>query len=213
MLSPVRHKHVVEAAQDLINEAKSAVFVSALFGLSKKDFHGTLESNSRSVLEYGLANSTAYGSIRDLNHHNTRFFPPKRLKRYMGENWDAKTFGAHKIHTKTLIIDPWGNNPAVFIGSANFSGPSCTKNDENMLLIRGDKRIAAMVAAEFMRMYEHYRSRFWIAKIAAQIKESGQPSSNSSWYLKNTDAWSRTAFQPGSRSHKYRDRIVFSGGE
>jgi phosphatidylserine/phosphatidylglycerophosphate/cardiolipin synthase-like enzyme len=130
----------------------------------------------------------------------------------MGENWDAKAFGAHKIHAKTLVIDPWGDDPAVLIGSANFSRPSCTKNDENTLLIRGDKRVAAMVAVEFIRMYEHYRSRFWIKEIAEEQKKHGTPPNNSSWFLKDDDSWSRTSFDASVNSRKFRDRVVFSGG-
>lgn len=213
MFSPVRNKHVVEAARALIGEAKSAVFISAPFGLAKKDFHAALEANKNGILEYGLSNATAIRKIKELNHDNTRFFPPRRLKRYMGEKWDAKAFGAHKIHAKSLVIDPWGDNPAVLIGSANFSKPSCIKNDENTLLIRGDKRIAAMVTVEFMRMYEHYRSRFWIEEIERRRRADGRPPDNSSWYLKDKSDWSRTAFKQTSKSHKFRDRIVFSGGQ
>lgn len=131
----------------------------------------------------------------------------------MGETWDARAFGEHKIHAKTLVIDPWGDNPAVLIGSANFSKPSCTNNDENTLLFRGDKRIAAMVATEFLRMYEHYRARYWIEQIAREEMDSGRPADNSSWFLEENSGWSRTAFDPGVNSRKFRDRIVFSGGE
>ena len=31
-------------------------------------------------------------------------------------------------------------------------------------------------------------------------------------HLKDDESWSRTAFDPGSSSHKFRDRLVFSGG-
>ena len=213
MFSPVREQHVVDAARELIGEARSAVFISAPFGLAQNDFHDALEGNPRDIIEYGLANASAIKKILSFNHHNTRFFPPRRLKSYMGETWDARAFGAHKIHAKTLVIDPWGDNPAVLIGSANFSKPSCTNNDENTLLFRGDKRIAAMVATEFLRMYEHYRARYWIEQIAREEMDSGRPADNSSWFLEENSGWSRTAFDPGVNSRKFRDRIVFSGGE
>ena len=46
------------------------------------------------------------------------------------------------IHTKILMIDPLSNDPLIFTGSANFSDASLRYNDENMMLIRGDTRVA-----------------------------------------------------------------------
>src|SRR6185295_13804860 len=46
------------------------------------------------------------------------------------------------IHSKFLLRDPLGKDPIVVTGSANFSNPSTTDNDENMLIIRGDQRVA-----------------------------------------------------------------------
>ena len=39
--------------------------------------------------------------------------------------------------------------PIVVTGSANFSNASCVDNDENMLVIRGDKRVADVYLGEF----------------------------------------------------------------
>ena len=147
--SPVRGLHVLEAAEDLILNAESAFFLSAPFGIGQ-GLVDAVEANSASILEYGLANSTAKRKIEALRHANTRFFTPSRLKRFRGENWDAKAFGAHKIHTKCLVVDPWSANPRVLFGSANFSKPSCQNNDENTFLVEGNARFAAVVATEFL---------------------------------------------------------------
>ena len=45
-------------------------------------------------------------------------------------------------------------------GSANYSKNSSQKNDENMLVIHKDSRIADMYLGEFHRIYEHYRARW-----------------------------------------------------
>ena len=143
----------------------------------------------------------------------------------MGHNWDAKAFGAHKIHAKTIVIDPWSNNPKVLIGSANFSEASCNDNDENVMLITGNKRLSSVIATEFMRMYDHYKSRFYIDRFNDEnkaIKKKNKqrkaqgldslPLKKMDTHLKSDESWSRTSFDPGTSSHKYRDRIVFSGG-
>ena len=58
------------------------------------------------------------------------------------------------VHTKIMLIDPLGDDPIVITGSANFSEASTTSNDENMLVIRGDTRIADIYLGEFMRLFD-----------------------------------------------------------
>ena len=221
--SPIKKKDILETSCELINSAKSIVMISAPFGVDITMLEA-LNANSDSIIEYGLVNSTAKKKIKKLHRKNTRFFTPKRLKTYMGRNWDAKAFGAHKIHAKTIVIDPWGDNPKVLIGSANFSKASCSDNDENTLLIVGNKRLASVIATEFMRMYDHYKSRYYInifnKKNKLLKKENKQrkldgleplPLIVMDVHLKSDKEWSRTAFDASSSSHKYQDRIVFSG--
>jgi phosphatidylserine/phosphatidylglycerophosphate/cardiolipin synthase-like enzyme len=221
--SPIRKLEILDTAVDLIANAKHLVLISAPFGVDKRMIEA-IEKNDRALVEYGLSNSTAKKKIAGLNHHNTRFFPPNRLKTYQGERWDAKAFGAHKIHAKTIVVDPFSNNPKVLIGSANFSTASCRDNDENAMLIVGDKRLAAIIATEFMRMYDHYKSRYYIDKnndINAAIRKDNKlrkaqglppkPEHKIDPYLKDDESWSKTSFDQNSFSHKCQDRIVFSG--
>ncbi len=63
------------------------------------------------------------------------------------------------VHNKFMLIDPLGNDPIVVGGSANFSGASTEDNDENMLVVRGDKRVADIYLGEFMRLYSHHAFR------------------------------------------------------
>ncbi|MEK7874980.1 MAG: phospholipase D-like domain-containing protein, partial [Pseudomonadota bacterium] len=63
------------------------------------------------------------------------------------------------VHTKYMLIDPLGSEPIVIVGSANFSKASCDTNDENMLVIRGNKTVADIYIGEFMRLHAHYAYR------------------------------------------------------
>ena len=65
-----------------------------------------------------------------------------------------------------MIIDPLGEDPLLITGSANFSDASTHKNDENMLVIRGDKRVADLYLSEFMRLFNHFQFR-GLAKVRA----------------------------------------------
>ena len=63
------------------------------------------------------------------------------------------------VHTKYLLVDPLTADPTVVTGSANFSAASTNANDENMLVIRGDTRVADIYLTEFMRLFTHMRFR------------------------------------------------------
>ncbi|MBO9101224.1 MULTISPECIES: phospholipase D-like domain-containing protein [unclassified Rhizobium] len=71
------------------------------------------------------------------------------------------------IHTKFLLVDALSDDPLVCTGSANFSANSLTANDENMLLIRGDTRVADIYLTEFDRIFRHFYSRDVINRIEA----------------------------------------------
>ena len=79
------------------------------------------------------------------------------------------------IHTKFMLIDPLGNNPVTLAGSANFSEASVTDNDENMLLIRGNQRVADIFLGEFMRIFAHHRFR---ESVKRHIDEFGTAAQN-----------------------------------
>src|SRR4029078_1798953 len=71
---------------------------------------------------------------------------------------DAESFhhkGVH-VHSKIIAADPFGTDPILVTGSANFSENSTTTNDSNTLVIRGDTATMDIYATEFMRMFEHY---------------------------------------------------------
>jgi phosphatidylserine/phosphatidylglycerophosphate/cardiolipin synthase-like enzyme len=63
------------------------------------------------------------------------------------------------IHNKFMLIDPLSQSPIVITGSANFSDASTTNNDENMLIIKGNKRVADIYLGEFMRLFSHFSFR------------------------------------------------------
>jgi PLD-like domain len=64
------------------------------------------------------------------------------------------------VHNKFFLVDPLEKNPVVVTGSANFSKSSITINDENTLVIKGDRRVADIYLTEFSRMFEHFWPRY-----------------------------------------------------
>lgn len=114
------------------------------------------------------------------------------------------------IHTKYMLIDPLGNDPIVISGSANFSTASTNKNDENMLVIRGNKRVADIYLGEYMRLWDHYAFREWATAKANDKEDSGTttPATEERWHLQTDNSWWQRYFGNGAYS---RHREYFAG--
>ena len=74
------------------------------------------------------------------------------------------------VHSKVLVIDPLSDAPVVVTGSHNFSASASEKNDENFVIVRGHKRLAAAYATNIMSVYQHYRFRAYVRQKLAEGK-------------------------------------------
>jgi hypothetical protein len=86
-------------------------------------------------------------------------------------------------------------------GSANFSTNSLVANDENMLLIRGNARVADIYMTELDRIFRHFRARDIINQTAAD------GSGKNPLLLDPTDDWVAPNFKPGT--YKNNRRLLF----
>ena len=93
----------------------------------------------------------------------------------------------HWIHTKYMLVDPLSASPIVVSGSANFSNASTDTNGENVLVIRGDKRISDIYFGEYLRLYTHYAFREAV-KFARDREKAGTPEPWRSQYLIDDDS-------------------------
>jgi hypothetical protein len=74
------------------------------------------------------------------------------------------------VHSKVIVIDPNGKNPVVVTGSHNFSAAASSKNDENLVIIRGNGALAKAYAVEVQSVFDHYNFR----AVAASMKADGK---------------------------------------
>ena len=109
------------------------------------------------------------------------------------------------VHSKFLLRDPLGLDPIVITGSANFSAASTNSNDENMLVIRGDQRVADIYLTEFNRIFNHYYFR----SVAESTKAAGRDDPAGSLFLKEKATEWLAKYKPGSLKQKRVD--VFAG--
>jgi phosphatidylserine/phosphatidylglycerophosphate/cardiolipin synthase-like enzyme len=89
----------------------------------------------------------------------------------------------------------------VVAGSANFSEASSDTNDENMLVIRDNTRVADIYLGEFMRLYAHHAFREYVERIGTDV------SSTSPRHLTLDDWWPKY-FGDTSQA---RQRRLFAG--
>jgi len=126
-------------------------------------------------------------------------------RRWLAERSNALSRNIKFVHTKYLVIDPFGDNPVVISGSANFSDASTKNNDENMLVILRDKRVVDIYLGEFMRLWRHHRFRYIENKLAEEGTDDGYEPN----YLDPTPKWTEPYYKPGSV--KFKKRKAFCG--
>ncbi|HKE16885.1 MAG TPA: phospholipase D-like domain-containing protein [Kofleriaceae bacterium] len=157
---------------ELAGGAQRALFATFAFGMNER-FVKVYERPDE-VLRFALMDKKGNGStfkeqaadidrIRRLP--NTVVAVGNRVVLNEFDRWLAETDRivdeAHVlyVHTKYMLIDPLGDSPTLIVGSANFSNASTTANDENMLVIRGNRDVADVYLGEFMRLFSHYAFR------------------------------------------------------
>jgi hypothetical protein len=190
---------------DRMAEANELVCFTLAFNLD--DVFEPFLSADNDVLRYvvkddDLAAGENIGHDRDVLFAAGAYFGKNALQNFRRER-DNPLNENNYIHNKFMLVDPLSDDPFVVTGSANFSRPSQRINDENMLAIRGDKRVADIYLGEFMRVFDHHYSRYVVRKLSLEHKDD--PSAG---YLKDrTEDW--LASHLDEKSYKWKRRRYF----
>jgi phosphatidylserine/phosphatidylglycerophosphate/cardiolipin synthase-like enzyme len=113
--------------------------------------------------------------------------------------WEAEIYkvGHAVIHDKILVIDPFTDDSVVVTGSHNLGFRASYNNDENMLIIRGNRGIAQAYAAHVLDVYEHYR---WRRKIQKPLRDKFAELKKKNPRAKATDLWRKTMEAVGEKT-------------
>jgi phosphatidylserine/phosphatidylglycerophosphate/cardiolipin synthase-like enzyme len=160
---------------------------------------------NRVILSYGVP----LGEIYQMK--NGKVTTRKRVKEFELDKWFFKEEHFRPkndgfvffVHTKFLLIDPLSDDPLVCSGSANFSSGSLLQNDENMLLIRGNTRVADIYMTEFDRIFRH----FYFRDIANELAAAKKGGNAKSVFLDETSGWTDSYFRNGTL--KSNRRLMF----
>ncbi|HET6330438.1 MAG TPA: phospholipase D-like domain-containing protein [Holophagaceae bacterium] len=98
--------------------------------------------------------------------------------------------GMVMIHSKVVVVDPFGSHPVVMTGSHNLGPKASSKNDDNLILIENAPGLAAEFAVNVFGVFGHYKWRH----NQAMAKKSGAGAKSvpqgTKWKgLQDNDTW------------------------
>ncbi|MBS0205288.1 MAG: hypothetical protein JSS49_20485 [Planctomycetes bacterium] len=213
IFSPRPKQDMLHWYAERIGDAKASVFFTAAFSVDDSFMKQLLKETS-------VADGEAYQryiileSRTGLMKDKVKLLKPVKqnrlawgdvLKPRSGDDPHIETLtglneNVQYIHTKYLLIDPLSDDPLVMTGSANFSKASTTDNDENLLIIRGDTRVADVFLGEFMRLFKHFEIR----NDLNSLSDAKFATAN---FLVENDSWLKNSFKEGTPEQQ--ERILF----
>lgn len=220
VFSPHRGRDVYKWFVSLASEAKTGLAMTFPFGMSKE--FRSLYAMPSEVFRMALLDKYVNGGNKasqqiaidetDALRKSTKTMLAlgNQIRTHSVDGWlkEASGLGLHVnwVHTKFMIIDPLSSSPTTVTGSANWSEPSTNENDENMLIIRKDKRVADIYFTEFMRLFSHHAFR---ESLKRYLQQHGNVDGWKPQDLKETSKeWLTDHFQDGSQH--FNRRTYFS---
>jgi phosphatidylserine/phosphatidylglycerophosphate/cardiolipin synthase-like enzyme len=217
LFSPRKSLDALAYYGDLALTAKDGLFMTFAFGMNptfKNVYKNSTAAFRLALLEKKtrpyqktkeaekLADEQEIQDLRDMPENVFaigNFIRTNEFDGWVKERLTGLNSKVNYIHNKFMLIDPLSDDPIVIGGSANFSDASTDKNDENMLLVRGDKRVADIYLGEFMRLFSHFSFRE-----SLQWRKADEPPKPL-----RTDDWWKSSFgnTPNSAKRKYFARV------
>lgn len=173
VFSPRRGSTVLESYVKMLDSAQSLSFITLAFGINKLFKEAVLDNDATSAVTFFLLEKKDEAA-KDKEDAFVKIGYQQNVYQawgnYLKDNlyqWakeiSPQKLGVNKhvsyIHSKFLLVEPLSSDPLVITGSANFSTASTNSNDENMLLIRGNHRVADIYFTEYNRIFNHYYFR------------------------------------------------------
>jgi hypothetical protein len=175
LFSPRTDLSALKWYADLAMEATEGLFMTFAFGINKlfknvyrngkAPFRLALLEKATRPMKAGPQRDAEEKEIQELRKmpENTfaigEFIRTNEVDGWLKERLTGLNVNVRYVHNKFMLVDPLSDDPVVIAGSANFSDASTNQNDENMVVLRGNTRVADIYLGEFMRLYSHFAFR------------------------------------------------------
>jgi len=175
LFSPRKSLDALDWYADLAINAKDGLIMTFAFGIN--DTFVNVYQNGLSPLRMALLEKktrpmqagpeldAAEQTIQNLRNMTENVFAigdfirTNQIDGWVQESLSDLNSHVRYVHDKFMLLDPLSEDPVVICGSANFCDASTNRNDENMVVIRGNKRATDIYLGEFMRLYSHHAFR------------------------------------------------------
>lgn len=218
IFSPRTDTSMLQWYADKLNEAKNSVFLTLAFSIDDSFFNVVKEdskhSDNKSFQRYIMVENKnsqyikpRYPDMTKCKQNMLAYGDKMRYRKGINETEEliesltGLNENVNYLHTKYMLIDPLTDDPIVISGSANFSKASTIDNDENMLIIRGNTKIADIYLTEFMRLFNHFKNR----NVENSLNDEDYKRRQS---LIPNDTWTKAYFKKDSE--EFRQRLLFS---
>lgn len=203
VFSPRTNLDMIDWYTTQIGRARRSFFMTAAFGVHDK-LAEALRPESNVMRYLVLEKPPNAGDVRFDVDHDVKIAVGSLLRNGILDRWTKERLtglNSHVrfTHTKFMLVDPLGDHPLVISGSGNFSDASVHENDENMLVIQDDPRVADIYLGEFMRIFNHFYFRYLSQKLATPGDRTA--------YLSPDDRWTNRYFDRDTPS--CRQRLLF----
>jgi len=91
------------------------------------------------------------------------------------------------IHDKVMVIDPFADDCVVITGSHNLGYTASYNNDENLVIIQGNRKLAVAYATHVLDVYDHFSWRYAVNHGGATGGDAFLKSDPDEWLSKYFD--------------------------
>ncbi len=117
---------------------------------------------------------------------DARVISAKALGKTVPVGWQKELLNAGFAitHDKIVVIDPFANDCVVVTGSHNLGYQASYNNDENLVMIEGNKKLAMAYTTHVLDVYDHFSWRWTVSQgtsVDANLKT--KPDDWLNWYF------------------------------
>jgi hypothetical protein len=117
---------------------------------------------------------------------DARVISANALDKTVPKGWQKELLkaGFAITHDKIVVIDPFADDCVVVTGSHNLGYQASYNNDENLMIIEGNKKLAMAYATHVLDVYDHFSWRWMVNQgTSADANLKTKPDDWLSWYF------------------------------